>query len=141
MVKYPLEFESETKATEEEKRWETRLSDEELDVSVPEEFGGEETAASPEQIFVAALENCVVATFKTIAERKQLKFDSIESESNAVLDRAEDSRPMIEEAQIVVKVSGVENEDKADQVRQAAIKNCFIHRSVKTDIEEEFRWE
>ncbi|MFB6209740.1 MAG: OsmC family protein [Candidatus Nanohaloarchaea archaeon] len=141
MVDYPLEFFSATEASKGEDSWEAGISDQSLDVSVPEEFGGVDSLATPEDLFLSSIENCIVATFKTIAERKNLEFETIESSSRAVLDRGKDSRPIVDKAEVDVVLKGIADEEKAEEVREAAMKNCFIHRSVKTEIEESFSWE
>lgn len=139
MVDYPVEFNSRSDAEKGEEKWSLE-TDEGLktDMTVPEEFGGDSENPSPEDLFSASLQTCMIATFKTIAERKNLSYDRISSEATVNLNRGEDSRPVMKEAEIDLEVKGVEDQKKAEEVAQATEKNCFIHNSVKTDVRTSF---
>lgn len=138
MVEYPIRFFSSSKTDSGANLWHAGSGNFETEVSYPEEFGGDDGYPSPENLFVMAVENCMVATFKKIAERRKLVFDHINSEAEAKLERNSEGRPVIKEAEVSITVTGVEDESRAEEVKEAALKNCFIHRSVKTDIESEF---
>ena len=141
MVDYPVEFNSRSDAEKGEEKW--RLETDEglkTDMTVPEEFGGDSENPSPEDLFSASLQTCMIATFKTIAERKNLIYDRISSEASVNLDRGEDSRPVMKEAEIDLEVTGIEDQGKAESVAQATEKNCFIHNSVKTDVRTNFEF-
>jgi len=141
MVNYPVKFNSRSEAENGEKTWHLE-TDEGLEtaMSVPEEFGGDRENPSPEDLFSASLQTCMIATFKTIAERKGLEYEEIVSEGSVTLDRGEDSRPIMKEAEINLELSGVKDQEKAEKVTQATEKNCFIHNSVKTDVRTEFEF-
>ena len=141
MVNYPVKFNSRSEAENGEKTWHLE-TDEGLEtaMSVPEEFGGDRENPSPEDLFSASLQTCMIATFKTIAERKGLEYEEIVSEASVTLDRGEDSRPIMKEANINLEVSGVKDQEKAEKVTQATEKNCFIHNSVKTDVRTKFEF-
>lgn len=141
MVNYPVDFSSESKAENGEKTWSLETSEGlKTEMSVPEEFGGDKKNPSPEDLFSASLQTCMIATFKTIAERKGLEYEKIESEAIVTLDRGEDSRPVMKNGEINLEVKGVEDEKKAEKVAQATEKNCFIHNSVKTDVRTNFEF-
>jgi uncharacterized OsmC-like protein len=141
MVDYPVEFSSKSKSEEGEKNWSLE-TDEGLhtEMSVPEEFGGDSGNPSPEDLFSASIQSCMIATFKTIAERKDLNYDKISCEGTFKLDRGNDSRPVMKDGSINFVVKGIEDTDKAKEVSHATEKNCFIHNSVKTDIETNFEF-
>lgn len=141
MASYPVEFNSESQAERKDEVWYLE-TDEGLktEMSVPEEFGGDDENPSPEDLFSASLQTCMIATFKTIAERKNLEYKEIESEARLKLDRGEDSRPVMKEGEINVVVKEVQDTEKAEKVAQAAEKNCFIHNSVKTDVRTSFEF-
>lgn len=142
MVDYPVKFQSKSNAYDGEEKWSLETDEGlETDMSVPEEFGGDEEHPSPEDLFSASIQTCMLATFKTVAERKSLEFEEIVSEGSFRLDRGEDSRPVMKEGRIEFKIKGVDNEEKARKVAQAAEKNCFIHNSVKTDVKTDFQFE
>ena len=141
MVDYPVEFSSSSEAEKGEEEWNLETGEGlETDMTVPEEFGGDSENPSPEDLFSASLQTCMIATFKTIAERKNLGYDRISSEASVNLDRGDDSRPVMKEAEINLEVKGVEDQKKAEKVAQATEKNCFIHNSVKTDVRTSFEF-
>jgi len=141
MVDYPVKFSSESKAEQGEKKWSLE-TDEGLKtkMSVPEEFGGDSENPSPEDLFSASIQTCMIATFKTIAERKNLEYNRIESEAEVTLDRGKDSRPIMKKAEINIEVKGIKDKEKAEKVAEATEKNCFIHNSVKTDVRTSFEF-
>ena len=141
MVEYPVEFNSESRVKNGEKKCSLETGEGlQTEMSVPEEFGGDNEYPSPEDLFSASLQTCMTATFKTIAERKDLEYENIVAEASVTLDRGEDSRPIMKEANINLEVSGVKDQEKAEKVTQATEKNCFIHNSVKTDVRTEFEF-
>jgi uncharacterized OsmC-like protein len=141
MVNYPINFSSNSKAEEGEESWKLETSEGlQAKMTVPEDFGGDDEHPSPEDLFTASIQTCVVATFKSIAERKGLDYTEIKSEIEASLDRGEDSRPLMKEAKVTLEVKGVEDQEKASEVASATDRNCFIHKSVKTDIETEYKY-
>ena len=139
MVDYPVKFSSESRFQIEQKGWETKSPEGlKLEMAAPEEFGGSKEEPSPETLFCASLDSCVAATFKAIAERKGLNYTEVLTGTSAVLDRGEDSRPMIKEAEVDVEVKGVEEVEKAEGIAQATEKNCFIHHSIETEVDMSF---
>lgn len=141
MVNYPVEFNSESVAENREKKWSLETGEGlQTEMSVPEEFGGDNEYPSPEDLFSASLQTCMTATFKTIAERKGLEYENIVAEASVNLDRGEDTRPVMKDAEINLNVIGVDNYSKAEKVAEAAEKNCFIHNSVKTDVRTNFEF-
>lgn len=141
MVDYPVTFDSESATVKNEEKWSLETGEGlETEMSVPKEFGGDEKNPSPEDLFSASLQTCMIATFKTIAERKDLIYGKIHSEASFNLERGEDSRPIMKEGEVNIVVKGVENVEKAESVAEAAEKNCFIHNSVKTSVETSFEF-
>ncbi len=141
MVEYPVEFNSESRVKNGEKKWSLETGEGlQTEMSVPEEFGDDNEYPSPEDLFSASLQTCMTATFKTIAERKDLEYENIVAEASVNLDRGEDTRPVMKDAEINLNVTGLDDHDKAEKVAEAAEKNCFIHNSVKTDVKTSFEF-
>lgn len=142
MTDYPVAFSSSSEAKSESETWSLETDEGlETQMSVPEEFGGDNENPSPEDLFSASVQTCIIATFKTIAERKDLEYENITCQATIKLDRGSDSRPVMKEGEIQIDISGVENEEKAKKVSKAAEKNCFIHNSIKTDVDVTFNFE
>ncbi|MCJ7429309.1 MAG: OsmC family protein [Candidatus Nanohaloarchaeota archaeon QJJ-5] len=142
MVQYPIEFDATVWKDSDDPQWHIETT-EGLTITgdEPVSFGGTDDNPSPEDLFTASIASCIVSTFTTIAERKELEYDAIEAETEAVLDRGEDTRPVITEATIDITVFGVTDTNNAGAVEQATRKNCFIHNSVKTEVEISFTFE
>ncbi len=142
MVDYPVRFNSKAEAEKKSEHWNLETDEDlETEMSAPEEFGGDSENPSPEDLFNASLGSCILATFKVTAERKGLDFNEIEVESNTDLDRNEEGRPIMKRADVTVSVHVVSDDSLAEEVAEIAEKNCFIHNSVKTDVELEFNLE
>ena len=141
MVNYPIEFRAEI---QDDKGEEWKLETEEnmeTFMSAPEEFGGDSENPSPEDLFNASLASCFLATFKVTAQRKGLNYEKITSESSTKLDRDEDGKPMMKEAKITVNIEGASDHDLGREIGEIAEKNCFIHNSVETEVNTEFKFE
>ncbi|MFB6116181.1 MAG: OsmC family protein [Candidatus Nanosalina sp.] len=140
MVDYPIEFRAEV---EDEGGEEWILETEEglrTEMNIPEEFGGGTEKPSPEDLFNASLASCILATFRVTAERKGLEYDKITSKCSTSLDRGEEGRPVMKEAEINVRVEGVSDQDLAEKIGEISEKNCFIHNSVETEVRTEFEF-
>ena len=142
MVNYPIRFEGKALAEKEQDYWSLETSEGfETSMSVPEEFGGDSANPSPEDLFNASLNSCILATFKVTAERKNLDYEKVRAESETSLERNEDGRPVMKSAKVKITVSGIQDEQLGKEVAQIAEKNCFIHNSVMTDVQTEFEFE
>jgi|GEM_PF-526519 len=141
MVDYPLNFKAESQAEKEEKKWRLK-TDEGLktEMSTPEKFGGSSTNPSPEDLFNASLNTCILATFKITAERKNLEYETLEVNSDTSLARNDDGRPVMRESDIEVGVFGITDRELALEVAEICERNCFIHNSVKTEIKMNFKF-
>jgi organic hydroperoxide reductase OsmC/OhrA len=141
MVEYPIKFQSESETEKNSEKWSLKTGEGlETDMSAPEEFGGSDSLPSPEDLFSASIQTCMIATLEKIAERKNLAYSSIETEGEVSLARGEDTRPVMKNAKVDVTLKGVKDKSKARKVASAAEKNCFIHNSIKTDIQTHFKF-
>lgn len=141
MVDYPVSFKAKVEAEESSENW--SLNTEEnlgTEMSTPIEFGGDSGNPSPEDLFNASLASCMVATYKITAQRKGLDYSNIEGKCETQLDRNEDGRPVMKRSQIDITVEDVSDIDLAEEVGQISENNCFIHNSVKTDVETSFEF-
>jgi organic hydroperoxide reductase OsmC/OhrA len=76
-------------------------SDHKIEFALPAEFGGVEGFPSPEDIFVAAANACVLTTTLARAKKYNVVLRSYRSEAVGVLERVEDGR---EVTRIEIKV-------------------------------------
>lgn len=105
-------------------------------VATPPEFRGHPGIWNPEELFIAAINSCVMTTFLSFAEKQSLGFLSYESEAEGVLKFAENKlmftditvKPLI----TVTKASDIE---KARDIIGMVEKSCLISNSIKSRVE------
>ena len=106
-----------------------------IQVATPPEFKGHEGIWSPEDLFVASANICLMTTFLAFAERAGLAFTSYESDAEGLLELVEGTfqftritlRPTLTLAQ-----SG--DAAKAKEILEKAEANCLISNSMKTRV-------
>jgi len=120
------------------------LGKQELEVGSPPEFKGEPGIWCPEDMYVAALNTCLMLTFLAFAERKGLGLTAYESSAEGLLEHA-DGRYRITE--VTVQASVVVNSDAdleaAREIMGKVEENCFISNSItaKVKLQPQFRVE
>ncbi|HEY5765737.1 MAG TPA: OsmC family protein, partial [Candidatus Deferrimicrobiaceae bacterium] len=60
-----------------------------VEVATPPEFKGHEGIWSPEDLYVASVNSCIMTTFLAFAERAGLEFEKFESEAEGLLEFVE----------------------------------------------------
>lgn len=107
-----------------------------LEVATPPEFpGGHPGIWSPEHLFVAAAEACLMTTFLAIAENSKLAFSGYSSEAEGTLEKT-DSGFMVTEIRLRPRVIVAEESvrEKALKVLEKAERHCLISNSMKTRV-------
>lgn len=107
-----------------------------IEVVTPPEFSkGIAGIWSPEHLFVAAVNGCLMTTFLSIAENSKFHFKSFHSKAIGKLEMV-DGKYIISE--ITLKpVLGIENEtdrERALRILNKTEPNCLISNSVKSKI-------
>jgi peroxiredoxin-like protein len=108
-----------------------------LEVATPPQFpGGIEGVWSPEHLFVAAAEVCLMTTFLAIAGNSKVEFVSYESQAVGTLEQTENG---YEFTKIVVKphvvISDESRVERVQRILQKAEEHCLISKSMKTPVE------
>ena len=107
----------------------------ELQVATPPEFKGHEGIWSPEDLFVASVNVCVMSTFLAFAERAGLAFARYESDAEG---RVELVAGKLQVTSLIltprVTVQSREEVDRAKELLTKAESNCLISNSVKSHI-------
>jgi len=106
-----------------------------LEVATPPEFKGHAGIWSPEDLFVEAVNVCVMTTFLSFAERAELGLVGYRSEAEGKLERGAEGfsfteilvRPSIE-------VTKEEDRAKAEELIEKAEGNCLISNSIKSKV-------
>jgi peroxiredoxin-like protein len=108
-----------------------------LEVATPPEFpGGIEGFWSPEHLFVAAAEVCLMTTFLAIAENSKLEFVSYSSEAVGTLEKTDEGfriTKIVIRPHVVIEDDGLA--DRARRIVEKAEHHCLVSNSMKTQIE------
>lgn len=106
------------------------------EVATPPEFPkGMEGIWSPEHLFVAAIESCLMTTFLAVAENSKLEFTSFSSHATGKLDKV-DGKFLMTEVLLrpTLIINNPEHQEKAKRVLEMSEKACLISNSVKSTI-------
>lgn len=121
--------------------WVNRLKDKECDdlvMAIPIEFGGVGGTYSPEDLYALSLMNCYFATFKYIAEKSKLEYDSIKGDAILNVDQGDRKSLWMESILIRIKLLGCTNKDRALMMMEKTKTQCMIINSVSTKVEFDF---
>lgn len=119
-------------------QWEFPRSGQSLNASAAPSYLGDADRADPEEAFTTALASCHLLTFLAIASMSGFVVDSYEDEPVGFLDKAEDGKPWLAKVEMHPRItfSGEKQPTAEDieRLHQKAHHECFLARSVKTEI-------
>ncbi len=107
-----------------------------ITVATPPEFPkGEPNIWSPEHLYVAAANSCLMTTFLAIAENSKLDFVSFDSSATGKLEKV-DGMFMITEIELKPKVilRNEKDRERALRIIEKSEKACLISNSMKSKI-------
>lgn len=107
-----------------------------IEVATPPQFPkGMEGIWSPEHLFLAAINSCLMTTFLSIAENSKLEFESFNSKTLGKLEMV-DGKYIISEVTLMPVVVLVDDhhKERAERVLQKSEANCLISNSVRSTI-------
>jgi peroxiredoxin-like protein len=107
-----------------------------IEVATPPEFPkGIPGIWSPEHLFVAAVNSCLMTTFLAIAENSRLEFLNFESNADGKLEKV-DGKYVISEIILSPQITLLKEEDKERAIRilEKSEAACLISNSVKSKI-------
>ena len=107
-----------------------------IEVVTPPEFPkGIEGTWSPEHLFVASIESCLMTTFLAIAENSKLEFESFESYAKGKLEKVDGKFLMTE---VVLRptlvIKNQQQQDRAMRILEMSENACLISNSIKSKI-------
>jgi len=105
-----------------------------IKVATPPEFPkGAPNIWSPEHLFVASANICLMTTFLAIAENSKFDFQSFKSEATGKLEKV-DGKFMISEIEFkpVVTISDESKKEKAIRLIEKSEAACLISNSMKS---------
>ena len=107
-----------------------------ITVATPPEFPkGEPNIWSPEHLYVAAANSCLMTTFLAIAENSKLDFESFDSSAIGKLEKV-DNMFMITEIELkpLVILKSEKDRERALRIIEKSEKACLISNSMKSKI-------
>jgi peroxiredoxin-like protein len=106
-----------------------------VQVATPPEFKGHEGFWSPEDLFVASVNVCVMTTFLSFAERAGLSFTAYESQAEGRLEMV-DGKFQVTAITLMPEVTlqAAEDSGKAGELLSKAEANCLISNSIRTKV-------
>ena len=109
---------------------------EDLQVATPPPFpGGIENLWSPEHLFTAAINSCLMTTFLAIADNSKLEFKKFTSKALGKLEKVNNRYVMSEVTLMpVLTIMREEDHEKAMKVLKKSEEGCLISNSVISKI-------
>jgi organic hydroperoxide reductase OsmC/OhrA len=106
-----------------------------IEAATPPEFKGHEGIWSPEDLYVASVNVCIMSTFLAFAGRASLVFTAYESEAEGVLDFV-DGRFLFTKIIVRPRIALGSSEDRAtaEEILHKAEKNCLVTNSIRTEV-------
>jgi organic hydroperoxide reductase OsmC/OhrA len=100
-----------------------------IQVATPPEFKGHEGIWSPEDLFVASANICLMTTFLSVAERADLAFTSYESTAEGKLELFDGKFQFT-----AITLPANADAAKAKELIEKAEANCLISNSMKANV-------
>ncbi|MCS6897659.1 MAG: OsmC family protein [Nitrospira sp.] len=106
-----------------------------VEVATPPEFKGHPNIWSPEDLFVASANICLMTTFLAFAERAGLAFSSYESEAEGRLELVEGKFQFTAiTLKPTITLKSTADAAKAKELIEKAEANCLISNSMKATV-------
>ncbi len=106
-----------------------------IEVATPPEFDkGMPGIWSPEHLFVAAVNSCLMTTFLAIAENSKLKYSGFNSKAIGYLKQVEGKFQITDVILEPVITVSEQDRERAERVLQKSHTNCLISNSIRSAI-------
>ena len=106
-----------------------------LVTSTPAEFDGPGDRWSPETLFVAAIADCYLLTFRGIAAASKLSWTTIDCDVTGVLDRVDGITRFTDvTVRASLEIPDGAQEAQAQRILQKAEATCLITRSLTSSV-------
>jgi len=135
MYSYPMEFVSEANAASVfESPWSISSGEMTTSCSVPKEFGGAGGAFSPEDLFLQAVMNCFVGTFKVMAKLSKVGFTDLKVNGKLYVDKNQDGKVCMKTIHLAIGILGADRPERLQNLVSKALREGFILNSVKSEV-------
>ena len=104
-------------------------------IATPPEFQGHPGVWTPEDLFVASVNSCIMTTFLYYAYKEKLDFLSYQSEAEGVLENVE-GKFMFSAIKVYPKIQVTSDSDvaSAKELIELSDKKCLISNSIKSKV-------
>jgi organic hydroperoxide reductase OsmC/OhrA len=106
-----------------------------LKMAIPHCFGGPGNEASPEDLYLLSLLNCLIATFKVFAEKSKLGYERLDGFANLNLIQEPSGVSSFKNINIKLELFSPENRVKAERLFNKVESQSMIVNSVKTKVD------
>lgn len=128
-------YQTSVKWTEQRKGMMSCVGKLDVQVATPPEFKGHENIWSPEDLFVASANVCLMTTFLAVAERAGFAFSSYESTAEGRLELVEGKLQFTAiTIRPTITLTVGEDASKAKELIEKAESNCLIANSMKAKV-------
>ena len=106
-----------------------------IEVATPPEFRGHPGIWTPEDLFIASVNACIMITFLYYAEKEGIEFLSYESQAEGVLEWIKGSLVFSEiKVKPLIFVKRDLDIQKVKEIIELSEKNCLISNSIKCEV-------
>jgi len=110
----------------------------ETEVGSPPEYGGNRQSLNPEEMFVAAVNSCLMLVFDHFAKKSKVDILSYYSEAQGKVEKTKDGLRFTNVlVKAKVKISSAEQAEKIEEITRLAEKYCLVSGSVSCPVEYE----
>lgn len=108
---------------------------EDIQSTPPPEFGGPEGNWSPETLFVAAVADCFVLSFRAVAGASRLEWLEIDCGAEGVLEKTDTGMRFTHiNLDVHLRVPAGSDISRAERLLEKAEKACLISNSLKSEM-------
>jgi len=115
--------------------WEAKYADTCLNIAIPRCFGGPGNEASPEDLYLLSLLNCLIATFKVFAEKSKLSYERLDGFAKLNLIQESSGVSSFKNIEIKLELFSPDNHVKAERLFNKVESQSMIVNSVKTNVD------
>jgi organic hydroperoxide reductase OsmC/OhrA len=107
-----------------------------IEVDAPPEFKGQEGRWTPEHLFVASVNTCLMMTFLAIAEYSKLPIVSFRSTATAKLEKVQGAGYQFVEVVIKpsVVIASAQDLGRMPRILAKAKENCFVTKAINIPV-------
>lgn len=106
-----------------------------IDVATPPDFGGHEGVWSPEDLFVASVNSCILTTFLYHGAKQGIELVSYSSTAEGILEYGDEGLVFTRvKVRPEVVVASERDRQKTERALQRSEESCLVSNSVKTAV-------